>query len=168
MPQGAWIKHSPHADWTGLLFGINNGLLCRLQSVLNVAAHLVTGARRCDHATPLMKQLHRLPIRQRVVFMIAELVHQSLAGVAPLNLDDDCLLFSECGRSSFQSSSHDIRTLVVPQTHNKFGDRSFWAVGRQVWNDLPPKLRSPQLSFDCLGIIWLRHYSTVALSNFYL
>jgi len=32
-----------------LLFGISDGLLRRLQSVQNAAAHLVTGGRRCDH-----------------------------------------------------------------------------------------------------------------------
>ena len=49
----------------------------RLQSVQNAAARLVTGARRCDHITPVLRQLHWLPVRQRVVFKIAGLVHQS-------------------------------------------------------------------------------------------
>ena len=54
-----------------LLFGISDGLLRRLESVQNAAARLVTGARRCDHITPVLRQLHWLPVRQRVVFMIA-------------------------------------------------------------------------------------------------
>jgi len=41
---------------------------------------VVTGARRCDHITPVLRQLHWLQVRQRVVFKIAGLVHQSLAG----------------------------------------------------------------------------------------
>ena len=57
-----------------LLFGISDGLLRRLQSVQNAAARLVTGARRCDHITPVLRQLHWLPVRQRVVFKIAGLV----------------------------------------------------------------------------------------------
>ena len=40
------------------------GLLRRLQSVQNAAALLVTGARRCDHITPVLRQLHWLPVRQ--------------------------------------------------------------------------------------------------------
>ena len=40
-----------------LLFGISDGLLRRLQSVQNAAARLVTGARRCDHITPVLRQL---------------------------------------------------------------------------------------------------------------
>ena len=66
-----------------LLYDINDGLLSRLQSVQNAAARLVTGARRRDHITPVLQRLHWLPVRQRVSFKIAGLVHQSLDGVAP-------------------------------------------------------------------------------------
>jgi len=72
-----------------LLYGINDGLLRRGQWVENAAARLVTGARRCDHITPVLRQLHWLPVRQRIVFKIAGLVHQSLAGVAPVYPADD-------------------------------------------------------------------------------
>ena len=54
--------------YNSLLFGITDGLLQRLQSVQNASARLVTGARRCDHITPVLRQLHWLPVRQRVVF----------------------------------------------------------------------------------------------------
>jgi len=43
--------------------------------VQNAAARLVTGARRCDHITPVLWQLHWLPVRQRVLFKIAGLVY---------------------------------------------------------------------------------------------
>jgi len=37
---------------------------------------------------------------------------------------------------------------LMPRTHNKLGDRSFSAAGPRLWNDLPPGLRRPELSFD--------------------
>ena len=52
-------------------------------------------------------QLHWLPVRQRVIFKIAGLVHQSLAGAAPAYLADDCLLLSDAGRS-LRSNSNDM------------------------------------------------------------
>ena len=61
-----------------LLFGTSDGLLRRLQSVQNAASRLVTGTRRCDHITSVLRQLHWLPVCQRVVFKIAGLVHESL------------------------------------------------------------------------------------------
>jgi len=39
-----------------LLYGISDGLLQRLQSVQNATARLVTGARRSDHITPVLRQ----------------------------------------------------------------------------------------------------------------
>ena len=54
-----------------LLYGISDTLLQRLQSVQNAAARLVTGTRRPDHITPVLRQLHWLPVRQRIRFKIA-------------------------------------------------------------------------------------------------
>jgi len=103
-------------------------------------------ARRCDHITPVLRQLHWLPVRQRVVFKIAGLVHQSLVGAAPAYLSDDCRLLSDVGRRLLRSNSNDVRQLLVPRTHNKLGDRSFSAAGSRLWNDLPPGLRRPGLT----------------------
>ena len=89
-----------------------------------------------------------LPVRQRVVFKIAGLVHQSLVGLAPAYLADDCRLLSDVGRRPLRSNSNDIRKLLVPRTHNKLGDRSFSAADPRLWNDLPPGLRRPGLTFD--------------------
>ena len=96
----------------------------------------------------VLRQLHWLPVRQRVAFKVAGLVHQSLVGAAPAYLADDCHLLSDAGRRPLRSHSNDIRKLLVPRTHNKLGDRSFSAAGPRLWNDLPPGLRRPGLSFD--------------------
>ena len=95
-----------------LLFGISGRLLRRLQSVQNAAARLVTGAHRCDHITPVLRQLHWLPVRQHVVFKIAGLVHQSLVGLAPAYLADDCRLLSDVGRRPLRSNSNDMRNCL--------------------------------------------------------
>jgi len=83
-------------------------ILCRVQSVQNAAARLVTGARRCDHITPVLRQLHWLPVRQRIIFKIAEPIHQSLAGVTPMYLADDCRQLSDIGRRPLRSGFNDI------------------------------------------------------------
>ena len=45
-----------------LLYGIPKHLLRKLQSVQNAAASLVTSSSKFDHITPLLMQLHWLPI----------------------------------------------------------------------------------------------------------
>jgi len=51
-----------------LFYGITKGLMSRLQSVQNAAARLVSGARWYDHITPVLQELHWLPVRRRVDF----------------------------------------------------------------------------------------------------
>ena len=58
-----------------------------------------------------------VPVRQRVAFKNAGLVHQSLAGAAPAYLADNCHLLSNAGRRTLRSHSNDIRKLLVPRTH---------------------------------------------------
>jgi len=121
------------------------------------AARLVTGARRRDHITLVLWQLHWLPVCQRGVFKIAGLVHQSLVAAAPAYLADDCRLLSDVGRRPLRSNSNDMRKLLEPRTHNKLGDGSFSAAGPRLWNDLPPGLRQPGLTFDSFRQSLKRH-----------
>ena len=46
---------------------------------------------------------------KRVVSKIAGLVHQSLVGLAPEHLADDCRLLSDVGRRPLRSNSNDMR-----------------------------------------------------------
>ena len=96
------------------------------------AARLLTSACRCDHIIPLLRQLHWLPVQRRVEF-------KSLASLAPTYLTTDIHLVSEYGRRPLCSSTD--RTLTVPRTHNRFGDRSFVVAGPRLWNSLPISLR---------------------------
>jgi len=73
-----------------VMFGAADGLIQRLQAVQNVAARLVTGTRRRDHISPVLRQLHWLPVRQRVTLKLAVLVLKALHGLAPRYLADDC------------------------------------------------------------------------------
>jgi len=97
------------------------------------------------HIIPVLRQLHWLPVRQRIRFKIAEII-EALTGQAPAYLADDCRLISDSDRRKLRSS--DIRTCVTSRTSTRFGDRSFSAAGPQIWNGLPPALRAPDLTFN--------------------
>ena len=66
-----------------LLYGLPKFLIDRLQNVQNCAARLVTGSKKYNHITPLMKQLHWLPISQRIIYKIVLITYKSLNGSAP-------------------------------------------------------------------------------------
>lgn len=127
-----------------VLFGVADSLLQRLQSVQNAAARLVTGARRRDHISPILRELHWLPVRRRVEFKVALLVYKALNCLAPAYLVDDCqLLTAESGRRRLRSC--DINTCYLPRTKTRFGDRSFAVAGPRSWNKLPETLREPDI-----------------------
>ena len=45
-------------------------MIDRLQNVQNSAARLIRRNKKFDHVTPVMKRLHWLPIKQRIVYKI--------------------------------------------------------------------------------------------------
>lgn len=122
-----------------ILHGLPEKLMRRLQSVQNAAARMITSARRRDHITPILRQLHWLPVRQRVDFKIAVLVFQCLTGHAPAYLADDCQLAADASARRLRSA--DTAKCVVRRTYNNFGDRCFAAAGPRLWNTLPLNLR---------------------------
>ena len=113
-----------------------DGLIRRLQSVQNAAPP--RGVRRRDHITSTLRQLHWLSVRQRVLFKIAVLAFQCLAGQAPSYLADDCQLISDARPRRLRSS--DSLTCAVRRTQNTYGDRCLVAAGPRVWNSLPAEL----------------------------
>jgi len=94
-------------------------MIRRLQSVQDAAARLITGAPRRDHITPILRQLHWLPVRRRVDFKIAVLVFQCLTGQAPGYLAEDCQLVADVSVRRLRSA--DTTTCVTRRTSNIFG-----------------------------------------------
>jgi hypothetical protein len=66
-----------------LLIGIPSSQLDRLQRAQNTAARLITHTKRFDHITPVLLELHWLPIRQRIWYKVALLVFKCLHDLAP-------------------------------------------------------------------------------------
>jgi len=72
-----------------LLAGVADVHLCRLPSLQNATAPLISSARRHDHITLILATLHRLPVRQRVIFKTAVLLWKCLHDEAPCYLCAD-------------------------------------------------------------------------------
>ena len=130
---------SSHLDYcNSLLYGVSNSLIRKVQSVQNAAARLLTGTRRHKYISPVLRQLHWLPVQSRIDFKLACFVFSSLSGYAPPYLADHIHLVSEGPRRRLHSSID--RSCVVPRTQNTLGDRSFTVAGPRIWNSLPVHL----------------------------
>ena len=126
-----------------LLYGCRKMQLKKLQYVQNTAARIITRTRKFDHITPVLSDLHWLPVSYRIVLKILWLVFKSLNNLSRSYLEDR-LSYQLHSRNSRSSS---MQLLEQPQSFMKTcGDRLFQCVPK-LWNSLPLDLRkSPSLT----------------------
>lgn len=122
-----------------LLYGLNKSELNRLQKVQNTAARLVTKTGKWDHITPILAELHWLPVEFRIEFKILTLTYRALEGTAPVYIQELVSLYSPARSLRSESS----KTLVVPKIRTKtYGHRTFQWSAAHLWNNLPIGLRN--------------------------
>ena len=104
----------------------------------------MTGQPKFAHVTPILKELHWLPIEQRVAFKVLLLAYKGLNGLAPKYISDMLVRYTPYRVLRFS----DRHLLNVPKTNKKtYGDRAFSAAGPRLWNSLPLDLKiSPSVS----------------------
>jgi hypothetical protein len=66
-----------------LLYGLPKVTISKVQHVQNSAARSLVGAKRRDHITPILMDLHWLPVTKRVDYKILVLVYKALSGNGP-------------------------------------------------------------------------------------
>ena len=127
-----------------LLIGLPEKLVGRLQIVQNDAARLVsrTSRRDRDHITPVLRQMHWLPVRHRITHKLLTLTYRALhSESAPLYLRD--LLQPHQPPRVLRSGDAPPR-LVRPRTKKLVGERAFVAAAPTHWNNLPDSVRGAQ------------------------
>jgi len=99
--------------------------LNRLQSVLNAAARLIYSARRSEHVSPLLRDLHWRRFPQRIEFRLAVLVHRCLNGTAPRYLAYELRHVADIESRKRLRSASTVQLDVPWTTHKIIGDRAF-------------------------------------------
>ena len=97
-----------------LLHGLSKYEINKLQSVQNAAARVIACLRKFDHISDTLKELHWLPVEQRIIFKINLIFFKVLFNLAPDYLVDLIPVFL----------------------------RAFSVIAPIPWNDLPIDIRS--------------------------
>ena len=122
-----------------LLVNLSDKMIEKLQRFQNRAARLVLRRSTFDHVTPMLHELHWLPVRARLDYKIAVLCYKSLNKTGPVYLKD--LLHNYSPMRQLRSASQVL--LTVPKVNYKtVGERSFSYYAPKLWNSLPLDLRS--------------------------
>ncbi len=112
--------------------------LAKLQPVQNTAARLVAPSSRRQHITPVLRQLHWLPVQYRVKFKILLLTFKALHGISPSYIKDMLHLTKPVRVLRSQCAP----TLERPRTRSvKYGDRAFSVAAPALRNGLPAHIR---------------------------
>ena len=123
-----------------LLFGAQKRNIVKLPSVQNAAARIIAGLKKRDHITETLRDLHWLPVEERIVFKINLITFKTLNGSGPRYLEDILKFYHQ---SRTLRSSRDHLRLEEPNFNMKtYGQRAFSVAAPRLWNKLPFEIRA--------------------------
>ena len=114
-----------------------------LQRVQNAAARPIFQESRFCHITPLLKSLHWLPMKYRMVFKIILITFKAIHDLVPAYISE-LISVRDTGRYDLRSNDGLLLAPCRGKTLTTLGDRSFHAAAPKLWNDLPGSIRNTQ------------------------
>ena len=94
-----------------------------MQSVQKAAARIIAGLKKRDRITETLRDLHWLPVEERIVFKIYLITFKTLNGFGPRYLEDSLKFYHQ---SRTLRSSRDHLRLEEPHFNMKtYGQRAF-------------------------------------------
>ena len=112
--------------------------LNKLQNIQNSLAHVITSTLKYQYITTILKNLHWLPIKQRIDYKICLLTYKTLTNQQPTYLYNSLSFPSH----SVSTRSSDSLVLSIPYVRSSLGKRDFSVIGPRLWNSLPPDTRN--------------------------
>ena len=101
---------------------------------------MITGARKNNHISPILQELHWLPMEQRIIFKINFITFKCLNNLAPSYLKERLALYRS--NRIFRSSSVKLKLVTVLYNLKTYGYRSYSFYAPILWNSLPFNIRS--------------------------
>ena len=103
-----------------------------------LCSRLICRRKKHDHVTPLLKELHWLPIHVRPTYKLLTIAYSVMHCLAPEYLAE--LLDRHHPRRVLRSASAELFCVPFSQTV-RHGDRRFSVAVATLWNELPNSVR---------------------------
>ena len=126
--------------YNSLLLGCTDKLKRKLQLVQNNAARVITGLRKREHITPILIQLHWLPIKARISFKVLSIIHKAIHDSHCPDYMKSFIIFN--GNTRTLRSTADVFKLLPQIPKLSVLQKSFIVEGFKSWNMLPISVRS--------------------------
>jgi hypothetical protein len=135
---------SSRLDYCNSLYiGLPAYRLSYLQRIQNSAARVYSRTRKREHITPVLRDLHWLPVATRIRFKIGVFAYKAYCGQLPQYLSSLCFEVSDVHGHLLRSVTHHDLSVVRTAT-TRYGDRTFQSSAANIWNDLPVSVRSAE------------------------
>jgi len=149
-------------DYCNIVFAaLPSVALAPLRRVTNAAVRFVAGLGQRDHTIDAQRELHWLPIDQRITYKLCVLMHAVETGTAPEYISGMVKpVFVLEGRAHLRSAT--LGLYDIPRTRILIGSKAFSVAGPTAWNSLPQSLRNIKSAFT-----FKRHLKTHLLKCAY-
>ena len=121
-----------------MLFGLPDVTIKKLERPQHAAARLILNRNWRDSATEMLRELHWLPIRYRILYKLSLLVYKCMNNIGPAYLKE--LLTSKTAPRTLRSA--ELSLLGIPRVETEtLGKRAFEYAAPCTWNSLPFHIR---------------------------
>ena len=122
-----------------MLHGLPEQLLDKLQLIQNTAARLTVRAKKYEHITPKLDELHWLPVRSRIVYKLSLITYEAMQADAPFYITNLISRYTSTKslRSNTQNYLHEPR-----YKQESYGAHAFCNALPRLWGILCASLQS--------------------------
>ena len=125
----------------GLLAGLPQSTIAQLQRVQNAAVRPVGNLKPREKVGALLRELHCLPIRYRIIYKLCLMMHNSHVGRSSRYVNEMLTATAHMPNRNRLRSSASTK-YEMPALRRKIGDRAFSYSGPASWNSLPSDITS--------------------------
>ena len=97
----------------------------KLQLVQNFAARIVANKRKYEHATPILRSLNWLPVRDQLYFRDAVIAFKCMSGLAPVYLNDKLITRSTVSKRELETRNSQMLNIPLLYLELPLGRRLF-------------------------------------------